>query len=614
MLTRIPRYVCSVLTLFFSLTIALFITVQAAQAAPLADAPWNPNVKVNDDSAADADQGWPVLVASKKNDEDVFAAWEDRRNGDTDIYFAYSDDGGKTWGTGVRVNHDTDGYDQWSPDLALDGNGVLHIVWYDLRTADGDIYYSRSTDNGLTWSSEIRINDVPTSTQNSPAIAAFDNTVCVVWVDRRFNSNGDIYADCSTDGGLTWGTDTRVNDDGAVAAFTHETPDIALSSARRHVVWCDNRNGNWDIYYAYFGRGGWSANVRLNDATVGSQFTPAIAANEKTVHVVWMDYYSGYVLGDVSVDDGSTWGKDMRVSNQSDSTDSPDVTFNGQATAWATWRVMSTTYQLHAAYYTPNGWVPADGAVINSSDFLQNPGIGAGNTQVYVVWEHSFFGDMSSETNVYLSRWEGRAWSDPIQINDEGDARQISPAMAIGSTGRLYAAWWDYRLHPYQPALYADRSTDGGATWGTDVRVDDNHPGQGAPAMGATGALTVHVAWASLQYEMGGTIYYDRSGDGGQTWGVDQSLIPSGSYVTANSPDLVVSGTLGIFVVWQQYDGLYLAVSRDGGTTWLSPTQIITSTGMLAKPTIAKDAGGILHLAWVETFWENNVRYIGYAR
>jgi len=583
--------------------LGMLLFVTATRAAPLLDAPWEPNVKVNDDVPGSANQTTPALAASKTTD-DVFALWQDSRNDDGDIYFAHSPDGGQTWKVSTRVNHDAPGLGQSSPDIALDGSGVLHAVWVDSRAGTEDIYYSRSADNGATWSTEVRLNDVLTGTQKSPAIAALGNKVCVVWEDGRVAYARGIYVDCSTNGGQTWGTDARVNhDDGE---FYHYAPDIALGAdGRVHIVWYDNRSGNWDIYYTYLSAVG-TSDVRLNDGTAGMQPYPAIAASGNTVQVVWADSSSGLVIGDVSTDGGVTWGKDQGVS-EVNGTMEPDVTFDGQGTAWATWRVPTTTYRVYADWYGVNGW-SADMLVYTSTEFLQSPAIAAGEKRVYVAWEHYF----ETDVDVLLAIWDGREWTGPVQINDEGDALQASPAIAIGSTGRLYAAWADRRDRVYEYALYADTSLDKGATWGVDVRVDDKHPLQGTPAIGATGPLTVHVAWSSVSQDTG-AVFYDRSGNGGQTWGVDRLLNPAGGYGTAGPPDLATDGGQKIFVVWARYDGLWFVSSSDGGTTWISPTIILTATGSMASPTIAVDADGRLHLAWVESLMQTNEEHIAYA-
>jgi hypothetical protein len=620
---KILRSVVLSFALFTGIIAALFVVVTTTHAAPLLDAPWGPNVRVNDDATGVANQETPALAASKTTN-DVYAVWEDQRSENPDIFFAHSTDGGETWGAGVLVNHDVGNW-QYGPDIAVSAAGLLHVVWYDYRTASADIYYARSTDGGQTWSAEIRINDVYTGSQYSPAIAALDDTVCIVWVDGRVDSNRDVYVDCSADGGLTWGTDTRVNDD-IGGAFYHYAPDIALGPAGYpHVVWYDNRNENWDIFYTHFlVADGWSSNVRLNDVTTGTQQYPAIAvSDDDTVYALWIDSSSGsgYVAGDVSINGGSTWGADWQVST-TDQTQSAGVAIDGQGTAWATWDVYSdTTYRLYADSYGLNGWSPDDMLITETTDYLEVPAIAAGATRVYVAWQQLL---PDEDYDILLSIWDGAAWGDAIQVNDEGDARQAYPSIAIGSTNTLYAAWADYRHDTNDGALYADYSLDGGATWGRDVRVDDNHPVGEPPALGAVGGDTVHVAWGApmvnldasdpTRPEQGyGSIYYDRSGDGGLTWGVDRELTDPETN-DASSPDLVAAGQ-SVYVVWRQYDGLYLTSSADGGTTWISPTLILTSTGSMDSPTITRDAAGTLHLAWVEYLYITAIQYhIGYAR
>jgi len=598
------------MALLLGLAAASFVAVSATEAAPVADPPWGPNVKVNDDAVGVADQGLPALAASKTTN-DVYAVWVDWRNEDADVYFARSTNGGQTWGASVRVNHDANAW-QYTPDIAVNAAGVLHAVWSDSRAGDDDIYYARSTDGGQTWSAEVRVNDVLTGTQNNPAIAALGSDVCIVWSDGRTTYVGDIYVDCSTDGGLTWGKDTRVNSD--AGGYHHYAPDVALGTGSRvHIVWYDDRSGTWDIYYTYLSPTG-LVNVRLNNTTAGTQSNPSIAANGDTVHVVWTDSSSGsgYIMGDISTDGGVTWGRQDGQISAVNHADSPNVAINGQGAAWATWRVISGTYRLYADAYDPGkGWSAVDDVITTTTEFLQNPANGAGATRIYAAWEHHFVAD--ADPDVLLSIWNGAAWSDALQVNDEGDARQAYPALAIGSTGRLYAAWADYRLAAYNAALYTDSSLDGGATWRADVRVDDAHPPREVPAIAATGASATHVAWASSQGDSS-VIYYDRSADGGLTWGKDWLLSASEPYNTASAPDLVAAGQK-VYVVWQQSDGLYWTTSTDGGATWTTPALIIASNGSLENPTLARDAAGTLHLAWVETFWAPSAQYhISYAR
>ncbi len=74
----------------------------------------------------------------------LYLAWEDYRNGDADpdVYFAKSIDGGTSFGTHVRVNHDTGGAAQYSPTLALDSAGRAFLLWFDERDTTPALYFA----------------------------------------------------------------------------------------------------------------------------------------------------------------------------------------------------------------------------------------------------------------------------------------------------------------------------------------------------------------------------------------------------------------------------------------------------------------------------------------
>jgi sugar lactone lactonase YvrE len=59
-------------------------------------------------------------------------------NGDVgDIYYVRSTDNGRTWSTPIKLNTDTDNsfHTQWMPSLSVDKNGNLTVSWYDRRAA-----------------------------------------------------------------------------------------------------------------------------------------------------------------------------------------------------------------------------------------------------------------------------------------------------------------------------------------------------------------------------------------------------------------------------------------------------------------------------------------------
>src|SRR5438093_730541 len=132
------------------------------------------------------------------NSGGIAIAWPDVRNGNQDIFFAYSTDGGATWGTNHKINDDAGSTSQWMVDLAIDGTGKGHAAWEDGRTGGWNIFYANSTDRGATWTTNLRVSSEDTSgTYNRPgdyfSIEAGPNDyIYVIWTDGR-GQDFDIY-------------------------------------------------------------------------------------------------------------------------------------------------------------------------------------------------------------------------------------------------------------------------------------------------------------------------------------------------------------------------------------------------------------------------------------
>jgi hypothetical protein len=118
----------------------------------------------------------------------VFVVWADNRFGNREIIFKRSADGGKTWGPDTRLTFDPEV--SRNPSVAVSGSNV-HVVWYDNRDYDNEIYYKRSTDGGITWSNDERLtNDNLDS--NIPSVSVSGTTVHVLWQDWR-DGDYEIY-------------------------------------------------------------------------------------------------------------------------------------------------------------------------------------------------------------------------------------------------------------------------------------------------------------------------------------------------------------------------------------------------------------------------------------
>ncbi len=150
-------------------------------------------------------------------------------------------------------------------------DGNLYIVWASDPVGvpdNSDVFFSRSTDDGATWSAMTQLGGGGGATdQFEPNVAVNDTgDVAVVWYDRRNdvanNTNIDVYTAFSTDGGATFQPIVRVTDvsfgvpqlnpnfnPGAAQCYMGEYIAIDGAGGSFYYMWGDNRNtvtnANW---------------------------------------------------------------------------------------------------------------------------------------------------------------------------------------------------------------------------------------------------------------------------------------------------------------------------------------------------------------------------------
>jgi len=79
-----------------------------------------------------------------------------------DIYYTRSTDNGITWNTAIRLDTDNGTSAQWQANIAVSPQGHVFASWYDSRNTTADAYerWGRlSTDNGQTWTADAAISD-----------------------------------------------------------------------------------------------------------------------------------------------------------------------------------------------------------------------------------------------------------------------------------------------------------------------------------------------------------------------------------------------------------------------------------------------------------------------
>ena len=204
------------------------------------------------------------------------------RNG---IFVRRSLDGGRTWESHAStvIAHDsTPGIpfeDKPSIVAATAGPhaGDLYIGWTQFTLSTTELLFSRSTDDGATWSKPMKLSSVPgLPRDDNGALEGFngvvgpDGALYTIWDDK----DGIMMA-ISKDGGMTFTKEQRIVVTGpgffelAGVPRSNGFPQIGIDphSSRLYVSWSDFSNGDLDVFVASSSDHGqtWSAPVRVNN-------------------------------------------------------------------------------------------------------------------------------------------------------------------------------------------------------------------------------------------------------------------------------------------------------------------------------------------------------------
>lgn len=135
-----------------------------------------------------------------------------------DVHLARSEDGGVTWSDPIRVNDDSSTSNwQWLGAHSVAPNGRIDVVWYDTRNSQvatlSQLFYAYSWDGGSTWSENVAVSPVFDSTIGWPNQSKIGDYITIVSNEEAadvayaatFNGEQDVYhvsvfPDCNENG------------------------------------------------------------------------------------------------------------------------------------------------------------------------------------------------------------------------------------------------------------------------------------------------------------------------------------------------------------------------------------------------------------------------------
>ncbi len=352
-------------------------------------------------------------------------------------------------GGNPRVNQDTSGRAQNETTIAANPTDPLNLVgaWNDYFVVNPGqntvIGYGWTTDGGQTWqSSRINFSSLPSSqSTGDPAVTVDSQGNFYLGILAYSGSADGILVAKSTDGGATWQEPVRVDNGGDKEFLT-----VDPANDNIYIVWSNFQSFVQTIFFSKSTDGGASFTPRRAISTAASSGNgpyPAVGPNGE-IYVVWSDFDTTLFF-DRSFDQGETWlDPDLTVTRTIDAPRSP----------------------LNGGFRNP--LIPAIAVDRTNGPF---------RGRIYVVWaDERFTGD--PDIALAYSDDHGNTWSPPVRVNDDApgnDADQFFPWVAVDANGHVHVTFLDRREDPdgLLFAMYLATSTDGGVSFGPNVRVSD---------------------------------------------------------------------------------------------------------------------------------------------
>ena len=565
---------------------------------------------------------------------DVYVAYQDGHYSPGGISITRSTDGGQSFGAlhtvatfrpAGRVTAGGGGAASNSgPSLAVDGNGVVHVVWAAVSpgatTDRSDVFYARSTDNGSTFSAARKLNDDGTpTTQAFPSVAALpDGTVGVRWADRRNDATRDTLTDAymalSRDGGATWGKNFRLSDRNSpwapaphsLSGSGHTSYDgLAADGGTFYAAWTDERSGDADVWAATVPE---TFDANAPDFNLSALSTYAAAPQGGTatfdLAATGVNGFTGALalsadlapagLGLSLASDTATPGQTVRLTVAVPASTPPgDYVLGVAASAGGLVRGTRMRLTVRDAFRALPTPVDVTGTAGFSTGSVKADAAGV----LHAVADDDTSAVTGSNVVYRRSADGGATFSPPLALNPNGSFAYES-TFTTDTTGRIFVVWQGKSLADTATRVYFARSTDGGATFSAPSPVSSGGRIAVLPNVAADRNGNVVVAWYDLS-DNAPVVAWSRSTNAGTSFSTPVPIFDAPAVFAR--PGLAIDSKNDAFLAWTQQSStssvVRLAISKAGAAFGAAAT--VSDTAVFAyAPDLATGPDDSVALAY----------------
>jgi len=488
---------------------------------------------------------------------------------DIDIFYKYWDAATESWNATEVVSTESTG-ESFTPSLAVDTSGNVHIAWEDYTDYTGsgtdlDIFYKYWDAATESWNISEVVSTESTSYSDNPSLAvdAFGQAH-IAWEDYTdYEGSGtdrDIFYKRWNASTSSWEITEVVSTE---STSYSDNPSLAVDSSWNvHIAWEDytdyaGSGTDWDIFYKCWNNtfAGWNATEVVSTESTGDSSLPSLAVDTSgNVHITWQDDtdYAGS-------------GNDQDVFYKY---------WNATTTVWNVTEVVST-----------------ESTGMSSAPSLAMDVLG----YAHIAWRDlTDYAGSGTDWDVFYKYWNttSSAWNATEVVSTESTDDTYGPSLAVDVLGYVHIAWDDY-------TDYAGSGTD------LDIFYKLFAGPPPTPTLSPISPKTTYSATISLDWNdvPGASVYYIYRSTA-DILSVE-GLTPIGNTVTSSYIDtLPTEGTFYYVIVAANFVGnstlsncenVGYILSGKGNTIEVVSTE---STGASSQASLIADADGNIHIAW----------------
>ncbi len=322
-----------------------------------------------------------------------------------------------------RILSDTSTGNAYNPEIAIDSNDNIHVVWEDSTAglagsgADTDVFYMSFDSSTETWSPlEVVSSESTSASLTIDVVVDVIGNIHVAWIDYTdylgAGTDRDVFYKRKNAGG-TWTITEVISTESTSHVYSEITIDADIDG-NIYVSWADptdilGSGSDNDIFLKFFNNTAstWSSPILISTESTSSSYDSEIEVNSLTgdIYFVWEDWSD--LLG------AGTDG---------------DVFFRS-------WNVFSSTL--------------SDLEVVNTFSTLNayDPKLALDqNNDLHIVWgDYTEYLDAGTNLDIFYKKLEPSSgtWGFPEVVSSESRFNALHPDIISDNCGTLFVTWYD---------------------------------------------------------------------------------------------------------------------------------------------------------------------------